>query len=55
MENINELIPKEIYREEKQKHKLYKSKYPSTIEPTASTFITHTTSFPGVKYYSFNF
>ena len=49
MENINQLIIKKhhIYFKDDSKP-LYKSRYPPNIPPSYSTFITSTTTYPGV-------
>jgi hypothetical protein len=45
-ETIYNLIPKEKIRPEKEP--IYRSRYPSSIAPTASTFILKNTSYPNV-------
>ena len=47
-ESIYNLIPKEYVPPAKDGR--YKSKYPSYLAPTGSTFINHTTSRPGVYF-----
>ena len=48
-ETIYNLIPKEYVPPEKELR--YKSKYPSNLPPTGSTFAANTTSIPRVNNY----
>lgn len=48
-ESIYNLIPKEYVPPPKEAK--YKSKYPSNLPPTGSTFCHKTTSKPGVSYF----
>ena len=52
-ETIYNLIPKEFVAPPKQP--MYKSKYPSELPPTYSTFCLKTTAKPGVSNVSGNF
>jgi hypothetical protein len=52
-ESIYNLVPQEVFKQEKEK--LYISKFPKNLKPTATTFGLLTTSYPGSANYGGDF